>query len=797
MNKIVSLTLLCIITLGVSTSLKAQDDVMMQAFYWDVPVEDSSLNGFWWDSLAAKANNLSTAGFTGLWLPSPSKGNFGIIDMGYGIYDHYDLGNYNQKGTTETRFGSRAELEAMIDSMHNNSVEVYADIVLNHIYSNGDYYDSNNNLEANPDVKSYVFAEAYINGNQYQSYPTNEITWVIPSASAGTYYIQIDGYNLDWGASYTQRGYDLMIDWTGSGATTTTAWESEPNDGSGNYNTVSSSGTTTRGHMNSSTDIDEFEITLSSSADIVIKLTARKEGTDSGGSWEWQWADQNNGYYPKAIWFSGTNLANTTLEAQTATSITYPTHTGTGEKNYSWDHDDFHPVDSNDWLGYPGNDEVITNTKFFGNDLNTFSSTVVTRLEDWGYWMADEIGFDGFRLDFVRGFQETMVADWVNNLPLLSGSQRFIVGEYWGNAQSINSWVTNVTNGTSSVTSTTTTGADVDAFDFPLKFSLNGIVNNTSGSADITATLDHAGMIRNNTGHSLSGTDIVTFVDNHDTGKEHDKWVFSDWDMAYAYILTHEGRPCVFYSHYYGVLQNDAHGGSYTTQAPTSLQKDIDNLIHIRKNYLGGSIEVLSADGNPYPSGDAADVYVARRHGNGTKTGAIVVINDNSTSTKGLWVDHTTGTADWSNSYLVNVESGDSTYVHNDGRVWVEAGSRDFAVYIPASEFNTTLPRSKTLGRIPSTETAEDQPGGFELFKNYPNPFNPSTTISFSIPEQGLVNINIYNSLGQLVTNLTNQAYSAGNHSVTWQAQGMSSGLYFYTIDYNNQILQGRMTLIK
>lgn len=96
-------------------------------------------------------------------------------------------------------------------------------------------------------------------------------------------------------------------------------------------------------------------------------------------------------------------------------------------------------MDSNDWLGYPGNDEVITNTKFFGNDLNTFSSTVVTRLEDWGYWMADEIGFDGFRLDFVRGFQETVVADWVNNLPLLSGSQRFIVGEYWGNAQSINS----------------------------------------------------------------------------------------------------------------------------------------------------------------------------------------------------------------------------------------------------------------------------------------------------------------------------------------------------------------------
>lgn len=783
---------------GLTTMTQAQDDVMMQAFYWDVPVDASGFNGTWWDSLSAKANAMSTSGFTGMWLPSPSKGNFGIYDMGYGIYDHYDLGNYNQKGTTETRFGSRAELEAMIDSMHNNGIEVYADMVLNHIYTDGDYYSTNNDLESNPDVKDYVFDQAYRGGVQYQSYPTNEITWVIPNAAAGTYYIQIDGYNLDWGAAKTERGYDVMIDWTGGGATTTTAWESEPNNGSGNYNTVSSSGTTTRGHMDNSTDIDEFEITLSSSSDIVIKITARKEGTDSGGAWEWQWADQNNGYYPIAVWFSGSNLANTTLEAQTGTGISYPTHTGTGEANYSWDHNDFHPVDGSDWLGYPGNDEVITNTKFFGNDLNTFSPTVIGRLEDFGDWMASEIGFDGFRLDFVRGFQETFVADWVNNLPLLNGSQRFIVGEYWGNAQSIHSWVTNVDAGTSTVTTATTTGADVDAFDFPLKFALNGIVNNTSGSADITSTLDHASMVRNNSGYSLSGTQIVTFVDNHDTGKEHDKWVFSDWDMAYAYILTHEGRPCVFYSHYYGVEQEDAHSSSYTTQAPTSLQNDIDNLIHIRNNYLGGGLEVLSADGNPYPSGDAADVYVARRSGNGTKTGAIIVINDNSSSTKGLWVDHTTGTSLWSNSYLVNVETGDSTYVYSDGRVYVEATSRDFAVYVPASEFSTTLPKSKTIGTNTSETIPEDsKPGGFELFDNYPNPFNPSTNISFSIPAQGKVNVSVYNSLGQRVAVLANSEFVQGTHTLTWDATNASSGMYIYSIEYNGARINKRMTLIK
>lgn len=788
-----TIIVLILIICGLPSLANAQDDVMMQAFYWDVPVDAANLNGSWWDSLATKSKAMSEAGFTGLWLPSPSKGNFGIYDMGYGIYDHYDLGNYSQKGTTETRFGSRAELEAMIDSMHTNGIEVYADMVLNHIYSNGDYYDSNNDLEANPDVKEYVLSEAFINGNQYQSYPTNEISWVIPNASAGTYYIQIDGYNLDWGTSYTERGYDVMVDWTGSGPGSTT-WESEPNDGSGNYNTISTSGTIVQGHMNSSSDIDEYEITLSSSADIIIQLTARREGVDSNNNWEWQWADQNNGYYPMAIWHNGSNLANTTLEAQTPTAISYPTHTGTGEANYSWDHDDFHPVDSNDWLGYAGSDEIITNTKFFGNDLNSFSSTVTGRLEDWGYWMADEIGFDGFRLDFVRGFQETFVADWVNQLPALGGSQRFIVGEYWGDAESIHSWVTNVANGTSTVTSTTTTGADADAFDFPLKFALNDIVNNTSGSADITATLDHAGMIRNSSGYSLSGTDIVTFVDNHDTGKEHDKWVFSDWDMAYAYTLTHEGRPCIFYSHYYGIEQEDAHDGSYTTQAPSSLRDDIDNLIHIRKNYLGGGLEVLSADGNPYPSGDTDDVYVARRSGNGSTTGAIIVINDNSSSTKGLWVDHTTGSSLWSDSYLVNAETGDSTYVYGDGRVYVEAPARDFSVYLPASEFSG-LPQSKVV-----TSHEPDQPEfpyEFSLSDNYPNPFNPNTNISFSLPERGHVNISIFSVSGQLVATLADQSYPKGKHTLRWDASGVASGIYIYKISYRGQQVNKRMTLIK
>ena len=72
--------------------LQPLDDVMMQAFYWDVPVDDQAKDGTWWDHLSSLAPELKGAGISSLWTPIPAKGNWGIYDSGYGIYDHYDRG---------------------------------------------------------------------------------------------------------------------------------------------------------------------------------------------------------------------------------------------------------------------------------------------------------------------------------------------------------------------------------------------------------------------------------------------------------------------------------------------------------------------------------------------------------------------------------------------------------------------------------------------------------------------------------------------------------------------------------
>jgi hypothetical protein len=94
-------------------------------------------------------------------------------------------------------------------------------------------------------------------------------------------------------------------------------------------------------------------------------------------------------------------------------------------------------------------------------------------------------------------------------------------------------------------------------------------------------------------------------------------------------------------------------------------------------------------------------------------------------------------------------------------------------------------------------ETTKEIPTGYVLEQNYPNPFNPTTTINFSTPKNGQVSLKVYNVLGQLVTTLVNGELSVGNHQVTFNATGLASGLYFYTINSNDFSSTKKMMLIK
>ena len=104
----------------------SNNKTIIQYFEWYLPND-----GLWWKRCAAKAENLAALGVTDVWLPPAYKGT-SQDDVGYGVYDMYDLGEFDQKGTVRTKYGTKDEYIGAIRAFHRNGIRVLADIVLNH-----------------------------------------------------------------------------------------------------------------------------------------------------------------------------------------------------------------------------------------------------------------------------------------------------------------------------------------------------------------------------------------------------------------------------------------------------------------------------------------------------------------------------------------------------------------------------------------------------------------------------------------------------------------------------------------
>lgn len=104
----------------------------------------------------------------------------------------------------------------------------------------------------------------------------------------------------------------------------------------------------------------------------------------------------------------------------------------------------------------------------------------------------------------------------------------------------------------------------------------------------------------------------------------------------------------------------------------------------------------------------------------------------------------------------------------------------------------------KLRDAAPVDITMEPLPEGFYLAPNYPNPFNPSTQIAFTLPQASHILLNVYNSLGEEVSRLTSESLQAGTHHYTFEAQHLPSGVYWYQLKVNGRLTQTRpMILVK
>ena len=206
----------------------------------------------------------------------------------------------------------------------------------------------------------------------------------------------------------------------------------------------------------------------------------------------------------------------------------------------------------------------------------------------------------------------------------------------------------------------------------------------------------------------------------------------------------------------------------------------------------------------------------------------IINITDNLDFNKAVEMSITPGGQDASTEVYITTLQNGKVKLRNDSFImgWINAPNAEISfsqgcrfkgaavgrritvekevVYIPHSS-NSVLSKGR-VSLLADADIIEQRSTGviteYELKPNYPNPFNPSTTIEFAVPEPATVTLNIYNSLGQLVRQLVAENYNAGWHAVKWDGRNdqnaiVASGVYLYVFRANDFVSKGKLIMMK
>ncbi len=307
-----------------------------------------------------------------------------------------------------------------------------------------------------------------------------------------------------------------------------------------------------------------------------------------------------------------------------------------------WHWDSFHPnsyhyADEGTFGGYP--------------DICYVAGSAYTAMKAWLPWLENSAnaGFDAWRYDYCKGYDS-----WTVNDMNAASSPTFSVGEYWDtDVANVDSWVS---------------GANSSAFDFPLYYTMQTVCNDTTGGGNLGNFIDPTQCYA-----AKNPTRSVTFCANHDTDL-----ITTDKMMAYAFIMTYQGYPCIFWEDFYnyGLATGGGSGSGWGN--------GIKQLLWCREKLGGGApnIQILE-------SSDSQCLIFGSYGTSASSPGYITIINSNPSSWKGYTV--TTG-----NSYLKNTTlkayawsstiSGQNTAPNNQacsssGSVQIWAAPRGYAVY--------------------------------------------------------------------------------------------------------------------
>jgi alpha-amylase len=276
---------------------------------------------------------------------------------------------------------------------------------------------------------------------------------------------------------------------------------------------------------------------------------------------------------------------------------------------------------------------------------------VYQAMYEYARLLMEELDFDGFRFDFVKGF-----GAWIIGLLAKYQYQKkdgreftpFVVGEYWSGPNDIEGWLDGVR---------AVTDQQIAAFDFPLRYKLKNVcdqldyslLNLTDGGSVVAARPFNA----------------VTFVENHDMGGNE---IVNDKMLAYSFILTGDGYPCVFWHDYFN-----------SELARPNTPNGIDALVAAHHAHAGGESTILHVD---------PDLYIMQRGGTENQSGLVYVLNNlgdkwSGTSVKTKWQNQKFRPVAWDGH---DVAHPDERTTDADGNSEFPAPPRGYCVYAPMND---------------------------------------------------------------------------------------------------------------
>jgi hypothetical protein len=109
----------------------------------------------------------------------------------------------------------------------------------------------------------------------------------------------------------------------------------------------------------------------------------------------------------------------------------------------------------------------------------------------------------------------------------------------------------------------------------------------------------------------------------------------------------------------------------------------------------------------------------------------------------------------------------------------------------------TFFPDNCSRKQYQKTYKETNNSGGYYLYQNFPNPFNPSSVISFYIPQKSWIEIKVYNIFGELVQTVINEVREIGHHQVKINASNLASGVYLYSLKAGDFTLAKKLVVLK